>query len=79
MATEYHQVISQVIVKPVKVSIYSELATTIELADEGAGCFLKVSQSKAEGLGVLSIDIEEWPAIRAGIDNMMEMAVAINE
>ena len=57
MATEYHQVISQVIVKPVKESIYSDLATTIALADEGASCFLKVSQSRAERLNVLSIDI----------------------
>lgn len=79
MAVEYHRIISQVIIKPIKESIYSELATTIELAEEGAGCFLKVSQSTDEGLMVLSIDIKEWPAIRDGIDYMMEIAIANNE
>lgn len=50
---------------------YSEMATHVEIVDEAAGEFVKVSQSKASGLAETFIDPSEWPAIRAAINRMI--------
>ena len=53
--------------------IFSDLATKVEISDEAAGEFLKVSQSndKAEN-GTIQITPEEWPVLREAIDMMIK-------
>jgi hypothetical protein len=53
--------------------IYHEGATEIEITDESAGEFLKITQSvDDEEPGTIKIDPHEWPMIRAGIDKMIK-------
>jgi hypothetical protein len=53
--------------------IYHEGATEIEIVDESAGEFLKITQSvDDEEPGAIKIDPHEWPMIRAGIDKMIK-------
>ena len=50
-----------------------EGTTEIEIIDECGGEFLKVTQStdNAEP-GVIKIDTDEWPHLKAGIDKMIK-------
>jgi hypothetical protein len=66
MTAKYHDIITQIIVKPEGEPIMSEMATTISISDEAAGMFIEVSQMG----GAIRIDEEEWPAVRDGIDRM---------
>lgn len=53
---------------------YDELATTVEIQDEGAGEFIEVRQpGRIQNVSdcALAIDPEEWPHIRAVIDDMV--------
>ena len=74
----YHTIISSMLVKPEKEPIFSELATTVELVDEAAGPFVKISQHSRDGGGAVSIEIDEWPYIRETIDRMMLIAGEIS-
>jgi hypothetical protein len=52
--------------------IFSELATKVEICDEAAGEFLKVSQCNDNSEnGTIQITPEEWPVMRLAIDNMI--------
>jgi hypothetical protein len=53
--------------------IFHEGTTEIEIVDEAAGEFLKITQSmdNAEP-GVIKIDPHEWPMLRAAIDKMVK-------
>jgi hypothetical protein len=47
--------------------------TEIEIVDEAAGEFLKITQSPDDAeLGVIKIDPHEWPMLKAAIDRMMK-------
>ena len=48
--------------------LFSETATRVEIVDEAAGEFVEVSQPAG---GKVSIGPEEWPAIRAAIDELI--------
>lgn len=48
--------------------IFSESSTHIEIDDEAAGEYLKVSQLN----GAVLIEKEEWPHIKEAIDKMFE-------
>ena len=74
----YHVIISAMIIKPVKEPIFSELATVIELADEAAGPFVKISQHSRDGGGSVSIDAPEWPVLRDAINRMFLIAEDLN-
>jgi hypothetical protein len=53
--------------------IFHEGATEIEIVDEAAGEFLKVTQSAEEvEPGTIWIDPTEWTHIRAAIDKMVK-------
>jgi hypothetical protein len=53
--------------------IFHAGATEIEIIDEAAGEFLKITQSPDEvEPGVIKIDPHEWPMLKAGIDRMMK-------
>lgn len=47
-----------------------ESATMIEIADEGGGEYLVISQHPDSGEQRIKIDLAEWPAICAAIDRM---------
>ena len=46
----------------------SEQFTEIEIIDEGAGEFLKIYQDASTTNGVVAINGDEWPTLRAAID-----------
>jgi hypothetical protein len=48
-------------------AIYDESATVIEIDDEAAGEFIVLRQDD----GKIKIDGDEWPAIRAAIDELV--------
>lgn len=50
--------------------LFHERATDIFLEDESGGEFVVVQQH-GEGYGKIAIDFEEWPALRAAIEDMM--------
>ena len=47
--------------------IYSERSTTVSIRDDGGGEFVEVLQES----GRISLDPDEWPAMRAAIDAMV--------
>lgn len=67
--TKFTTITKGLIVLPEGEPIFSERATTVELADEAAGLYVEVSQ---EGRRKIAIEPEEWPALRAAIDKMIE-------
>jgi hypothetical protein len=53
--------------------IFHEGATEIEIIDEAAGEFLKITQSPDDAEpGAIKIDQHEWPMLKAAIDRMMK-------
>lgn len=68
---EYEMRTLSVIILPKGLDIFHEMATTIEIEDEGGGEFLKVSQCRMDTQSIL-IDPNEWPHIRKAIDIMMK-------
>ena len=63
--------ILSLIVKPKKEPVFSEQATIIQIDDEGAGAFVVIKQHGREDIGKIFIDVEEWPAIRCAINQMI--------
>lgn len=61
------------VVLPVGEPLYSEMATQIALDDECGGEFVMVSQSALPDAGKIRLNPEEWPAVRAAIDEMMQL------
>ena len=53
--------------------IFHAGTTEIEIVDEVAGEFLKITQSPDDAEpGVIRIDTIEWPMLKAAIDRMMK-------
>lgn len=50
-------------------TIFNERAFSIEIDDEGGGEFLVIRSACCEH-AALSVDVEEWPALRDAIDQM---------
>jgi hypothetical protein len=54
-------------------AIFHEGTTEIEIVDEAAGEFLKITQLPDDAEpGVIKIDPHEWPMLKAAIDRMMK-------
>jgi len=68
---DYEVRIMKTIVLPVRESIFSEQATSIEIIDEGGGEFLKVSQQNGCGKGEIVLEPNDWPDVREEINRMM--------
>jgi len=63
----------KICILPENEPIFSEMATEIEIEDEAAGEYVKVTQnggSVESGKSIL-ITSEEWPQIKAGIEQML--------
>lgn len=55
-------------------AIFSEFATTVEIVDEAAGEYVKVSQVKYvndEQSHYIHFSTDEWPAIKSAVDFMV--------
>jgi len=71
-AMKYETRITSVTVYPVGESMYSELATKIEITDEAGGEFVEVSQSGRNDISKIAINPEEWPELREAISRMIQ-------
>ena len=68
----YETRITAVVVAPKGHPIFSECATTVRIDDDDAGGeFVEVEQSGRVDLGKICISPEEWPALRAAIDDLI--------
>lgn len=72
---EYEAIYTRITVKPVKDPIFSERLTNIEIVDEGAGCFVQLSQAIGSNV---QIDDCDWPLIRDAVDTMMAECKRLN-
>lgn len=68
---KYETRVTALVVLPVGQPTFSEMATTVEIADEAAGEFVEVKQRGRIDIGKIQINPEEWPALRAAIDRMI--------
>lgn len=64
--------VTQLVVVPEGEPLFSEMATTIEITDEG-GEFVLVSQVGRIDVGKITINPEEWPALRAAINRLVRL------
>ena len=71
-AMKYETRITSVTVYPVGESMYSDLATKIEISDEAGGEFVEVSQSGRNDISKIAINPEEWPELRESISRMIQ-------
>ena len=51
--------------------LFSERATDVLIDDIAAGEFVVVEQ-RADGMGKIAIDPDEWPTLRAAINRMVK-------
>ncbi len=75
---QYETLTKAVLVKSTKDGIYGETATTIAFENEGAGLYVVVSQSPYDSEQKIAITNEEWPAVRAAIEQMLAICEAHN-
>ena len=74
MSTKYNTRITRLTVMPEGEPIFSELGTNIEINDEAAGEFVQLTQHRdqeREGCGTVTINPDEWPAIKGAVDQMI--------
>lgn len=71
--TELETRVVKVMIAPKGERIFSELVTIVEIDDEAAGEFVKVSQPLTYKSSEFAVFItkEEWPHIRDAIDDMI--------
>lgn len=58
-------------VLPAGDKLYSEMATTVCIADDAGGEYVVVEQTGRVDIGKITINPEEWPALREAIDRMI--------
>lgn len=68
---KYETRLMALMVLPVGQETYSEMATTVAIADEAAGEFVEVKQHGRLDIGKILVSPEEWPAIREAIDRLI--------
>lgn len=72
--TELENRVVKVMIAPKGEHLYGELVTFVEIVEESAGEFVKVSQPITHKSAEFAIFInkDEWPSIRDAIDNMIK-------
>lgn len=72
--------ITAIVLAPEGEPIFSERAHKIEIEDEAAGQFIKVSCNlgSADLAGTITIECEEWPELRKAINKMVKTANEYN-
>jgi hypothetical protein len=76
MNNRYKTRVTRIVILPDGETVYSEMATTVEIDDESGGEFVIVSQDARSDLGKIAINPEEWPALRAAINRMVKACSA---
>ena len=76
---DYETLTKAVVILPKGEPIYSEMVTTVELDDEGAGSYVRVSQEPDKGPQSIAIDTDEWPLLRQTIDSMVGVCLERNK
>jgi hypothetical protein len=72
MSIDYETRITRLTVNKPNEPIFSELATHIEIEDEAAGEFISIRQQADHAkAGVVNITAEEWPHIKAAIEQLL--------
>jgi hypothetical protein len=72
MNREYETRVTRLTVNVIDEPIFSEMATHIQIEDEAAGEFISVhQQSDHAKAGVVNITAEEWPHIKAAIEQLL--------
>lgn len=67
-------------VVPKKETLFSEMATYVEIVDEAGGEFLVISQSGGnKGLQEIRLDVEEWEAVKKAVDYAAALCRIKNE
>ena len=67
----YETRVTGITVLPQGATIYSQMATTIEIEDECGGEFVVISQDNEGFQGKIGITNDEWPAIRDAVESML--------
>lgn len=63
----------KIAVMPKDAAIFDELATIIEIQDDGGGEFLSITQSDSSlAAGEIKIDSNDWPHVRDAIEKMLK-------
>jgi hypothetical protein len=60
------------IVLPETEPIFSEMATEVRITDESGGELVEVIQHVSGDACKICIEVEEWPALRATIDTLID-------
>jgi len=68
---KYESRVTAITVAPENEPVFSEMATTVSIEDEAAGEFVVVEQVGRTDIGKIGIEPEQWPALRAAIDQMI--------
>lgn len=70
---------TKVVIVPKGEPLYDGEATEVEIVDEAAGEFVEVRQCSDAYDGKIGITVEEWPAIRKAIDDMLDRCRSLEE
>jgi len=71
VSKEYETRVTSWTVAPKGDPTFSEMATVVSIDDEAAGEFVTISQQGRVDLGKIAIYVNEWPALRAAIDEAL--------
>ena len=71
-AMKYKTRTMAILLLPIGDATYSEMATTVRINDKAAGEFVEVCQSERDGVGKIAIEPDEWPTLRAAINQMID-------
>jgi len=72
MKREFVKRVVKIAVLPKGEETFSDKATFVEIVDEAAGEFLEVSQHCGIEEQKIRLDDDEWPVVRAAIDEMVK-------
>ena len=67
----YETRITGITILPQGATIYSQMATRIEIEDESGGEYVVISQDSESFQGKIGITNDEWPAIRDAVEMML--------
>lgn len=72
-STQYRVRITHLAVLPIGEPLFSEKCMSVSIEDESGGEFLAIEQhgGPEQNAGKISIDPEEWPALRQAIEQLL--------
>ncbi|MBM4311424.1 MAG: hypothetical protein FJ119_10835 [Deltaproteobacteria bacterium] len=77
---KYETIVTQVMVCEAGKELFDATATEISLLDEAAGGMVSIKQScDYSGAGEVRFDPDEWPTVRAAINDMVQRCEKYNK